>query len=106
MSILSDRKLGRISDQCYDRKEQSQEQPANRRYDPTRQGHELRYTFTSLAALGGSSIEAVSRVLGHSSIQITIDTYQHLFLSQTQSVVANDGKLIPRYKKRVEAATS
>ena len=57
--------------------------------------HELRHTFTSLAALTGSSIEAVSKVLGHSSIQITIDTYQHLFRSQTQSVVSNIWKLVP-----------
>jgi integrase len=53
--------------------------------------HELRHTFTSLAALAGCSIEAVSKILGHSSIQITIDTYEHLFRSQTQSFVGKVG---------------
>ena len=58
--------------------------------------HELRHTFTSLAALTGSNIEAVSKVQEHSSIQITTDTYQHLFRSQTQSVVGKVGELVPR----------
>jgi integrase len=58
--------------------------------------HELRHTFVSLAALGGVSIEAVSKILGHASIQITIDTYQHLFRSQTQAVVGKIAELAPR----------
>ena len=58
--------------------------------------HELRHTFVSLAALGGVSIEAVSKILGHASIQITIDTYQHLFRSQTQAVVGKISELAPR----------
>ena len=58
--------------------------------------HELRHTFASLAALSGSPIENVSRVLGHATIQITLDLYQHLFPSQTQDVVNNIGRLIPR----------
>ena len=49
--------------------------------------YELRHTFASIGALSGSRIEDVQEVLGHSSIQITIDLYQHLFPSQTQNVV-------------------
>jgi len=41
--------------------------------------HTLRHTFASLLISHGESIKYVSRQLGHASIQITADTYGHLF---------------------------
>ncbi|HXG54011.1 MAG TPA: site-specific integrase [Vicinamibacterales bacterium] len=41
--------------------------------------HALRHTFASLLISHGESIKYVSRQLGHASIQITADTYGHLF---------------------------
>jgi integrase len=40
--------------------------------------HELRHTAASLALAEGASLFNVSRMLGHSSIAITADTYGHL----------------------------
>jgi integrase len=39
--------------------------------------HELRHTAASLALAEGASLFHVSRLLGHSSISITADTYGH-----------------------------
>jgi integrase len=41
--------------------------------------HTLRHTFASLLIAQGESIKYVSRQMGHASIQITADTYGHLF---------------------------
>ena len=40
--------------------------------------HMLRHTFASHAAIAGESIYKISRWLGHSTVQITADTYAHL----------------------------
>jgi Phage integrase family len=41
-------------------------------------GHDLRHTFGSLLIQGGASLAYVKEQMGHSSIQITVDTYGHL----------------------------
>ena len=41
--------------------------------------HDLRHTAASLAISAGASVKAVQRMLGHSSAQITLDRYTHLF---------------------------
>jgi integrase len=41
--------------------------------------HELRHSAASLLAAQGVPLKDVSELLGHSSIRITGDTYQHLF---------------------------
>jgi len=41
--------------------------------------HDLRHTCASLLIHEGMHVVAVSRFLGHSSIQITVDRYGHLF---------------------------
>jgi integrase len=41
--------------------------------------HDLRRTAASLAISAGASVKAVQRMLGHSSAQITLDRYTHLF---------------------------
>ena len=40
--------------------------------------HDLRHTFTSLLIANGESLAYIRDQLGHSSIQITVDTYGHL----------------------------
>ena len=40
--------------------------------------HDLRHTFASLLLADRTPIEVVSRILGHSSIRVTMDTYGHL----------------------------
>jgi integrase len=41
--------------------------------------HDLRHTAASLAISAGANVKAVQRMLGHSSAQITLDRYTHLF---------------------------
>jgi integrase len=40
--------------------------------------HDLRHTFASIALSKGANINAVSKMLGHSSVKITLDVYGHL----------------------------
>jgi hypothetical protein len=40
--------------------------------------HDLRHTYGSLLIQGGASLAYVQRMMGHASIQTTIDTYVHL----------------------------
>src|SRR6185369_1811702 len=40
--------------------------------------HDLRHTFGSLLIQNGASIVYVKEQMGHSSIQVTVDTYGHL----------------------------
>jgi hypothetical protein len=40
--------------------------------------HDLRHTFGSLLIQAGASIVYVKGQMGHSSIQVTVDTYGHL----------------------------
>lgn len=41
--------------------------------------HDLRHTFASLLVAQGHNVVFVSRQLGHSSTQVTLDVYAHLF---------------------------
>jgi len=43
--------------------------------------HALRHTFASLLIQGGASLAYVKEQMGHSSIQVTVDTYGHLIPS-------------------------
>lgn len=40
--------------------------------------HALRHTFATRALEAGVSIKVVSEILGHASVQITMDTYMHV----------------------------
>jgi integrase len=48
--------------------------------------HDLRHTAASLAISAGASVKAVQRMLGHSSAQITLDRYAHLFEDDLDSL--------------------
>jgi len=41
--------------------------------------HAARHTFASLAVAAGIDLFRLSRIMGHSSIQITVDRYSHLY---------------------------
>ena len=49
--------------------------------------HDLRHTFGSLLIQHGASIVYVKEQMGHSSIQITVDTYGHLIPGANVSCV-------------------
>lgn len=55
--------------------------------------HDLRHTFGSLLLQSGASIVYVKEQMGHSSIQVTVDTYGHLVPSADISYIDRlDGK--------------
>jgi integrase len=49
--------------------------------------HDLRHTAASLAISAGASVKEVQRMLGHSSAQITLDRYAHLFEDDHESLI-------------------
>ena len=62
--------------------------------------HDLRHTFGSLLIQSGASIVFVKEQMGHSSIQVTVDTYAHLIPGADVSFVDRlDEK--PRKKRTV-----
>lgn len=50
--------------------------------------HALRHTFATRALEAGIPIKVVSKILGHASVQITMDTYQHV-LPELQNEAMN-----------------
>lgn len=55
--------------------------------------HSLRHTFASFLFAKGVDIKTVSMLLGHASIQITLNTYVHLIGKTTHTAVAKLDKL-------------
>ena len=65
--------------------------------------HDLRHTFGSLLIQSGVPIVYVKEQMGHSSIQVTVDTYGHLipgasvsFIDRLDSVPAEEQKTTPQ----------
>jgi integrase len=52
---------------------------ASRCFDDTQRFHDLRHFFASMLIAQGESAKYVCDQLGHASVQITFDTYGHLF---------------------------
>ncbi len=50
--------------------------------------HSLRHTFASMLFAEGTDVKTVSELLGHASIQITLNTYIHLINKPKHSAVA------------------
>ena len=48
--------------------------------------HDLRHTAASLMLANGSSLDDVKRVLGHSTITVTSDTYGHLVQGRSREI--------------------
>ena len=44
--------------------------------------HDMRHTYSINVLKAGENMPTVSRLLGHSSIQITVDTYSHFLHSK------------------------
>lgn len=55
--------------------------------------HDLRHTFGSLLVQSGASIVYVKEQMGHSSIQVTVDTYGHLIPGANVSFVDRLGEV-------------
>lgn len=51
--------------------------------------HTLRHTFASCCVEAGMDIKALSEILGHSSVKITMDRYVHLSMRYKQSQLEN-----------------
>jgi integrase len=74
--------------------------------------HDLRHTCASLLIAHGEHPKAIQEHLGHSSIQVTIDRYGHLFpdqqehlaeaLESTYQAVAKDPRGRPSQLRLVE----
>lgn len=47
--------------------------------------HDLRHTYASLALQRGTPVELVSERLGHARVDITLNTYRHLYDAERQS---------------------
>jgi len=56
--------------------------------------HELRHTYTSLALLRDLDIKEVSRRLGHRTVGITLDIYQHLYPEQDEAAALSSDQLL------------
>lgn len=50
--------------------------------------HSLRHTFASVLFANGTDVKTVSELLGHASIQITLNTYIHLIGKPKHGAVA------------------
>jgi integrase len=50
--------------------------------------HDLRHTCASIAISSGVNVLALSRMLGHTSAQVTLDTYADLFDTDLDAVAA------------------
>jgi integrase len=50
--------------------------------------HDLRHTCASIAISSGVNVLALSRMLGHTSAKVTLDTYADLFDSDLDAVAA------------------
>jgi integrase len=50
--------------------------------------HDLRHTAATMMLQAGAPVQHVSKILGHSSIAITVDTYGHLVTDDLRAAVA------------------
>jgi len=58
--------------------------------------HDLRHGAASLRLASGSDMALVSKVLGHSSISLTVDTYTHLLEGVGRDAADRASALVPR----------
>ena len=57
--------------------------------------HDLRHLFASLALSNGEDMAVVSKIMGHSTSQITRDLYGHLVGDKARIAVAGVASLLP-----------
>lgn len=68
--------------------------------------HELRHTYASLARRAGIDIKEISRRLGHSSVVITMDTYQHLYQDQQENSALSSADLFAPTPVKISAGVT
>lgn len=56
--------------------------------------HDLRHTYASLALQRGTPVELVSERLGHARVDITLNTYRHLYDAERQSAALSLSDLL------------
>jgi Site-specific recombinase XerD len=61
--------------------------------------HDLRHGAASLRLAAGADIAVVSKVLGHSSVSITSDTYSHLLEGVGRAAAERAAALVPRNRR-------
>jgi integrase len=66
--------------------------------------HDLRHGRASLLLASGTDIAIVSKLLGHSSIAITSDTYSHLLEGVGKQAAERAAALVPRAAKQSDLA--
>lgn len=57
------------------------------------EGSTIRHTFATRAIENGAPVKIVSEILGHSSVQLTMDVYCHPSVSAKRSVMEKLEKL-------------
>lgn len=60
---------------------------------PRRRFHDLRHTFASFLISHGADLIAIKELCGHASLQVTVDTYGHLFPNRKVDVMSTWDKL-------------
>lgn len=63
---------------------------------PAARLHDLRHGYASLALQAGTSLPVVSKMMGHSTLAITVDTYMHLAPGAAGVAAAAAEALVPR----------
>lgn len=61
--------------------------------------HDLRHTYATLLLSQGTHIKVASALLGHSSVQITLDLYSHIIPGMDQQSAAGLDKLVAPHLK-------
>jgi len=56
--------------------------------------HDMRHCHATLLLLAGENVKTISERLGHSSIQVTLDTYAHVLPSMQQSAATKINRLL------------
>jgi len=56
--------------------------------------HDLRHTYASLALRRGTPVESVSERLGHARVDITLNTYRHLYDGERQAAALSLSDLL------------
>jgi len=61
--------------------------------------HDLRHGAASLRLASGTDIAVVSKILGHSSVSITADTYSHMLAGVARAAAERAAALVPRNRR-------
>lgn len=67
--------------------------------------YDLRHMAASDMLAGGADLKSVSEILGHSSPDLTLKTYQHTITAQRRTAVEMLGKCLPVGKKNEDETT-